>query len=60
AAGLRVLGISLITNRAAGLGCQRLAHDEVLAGAAAAAPRLERIVRGVIARLFTEPRATGR
>lgn len=60
AAGLRVLGISLITNRAAGLGCQRLAHDEVLAGAAAAAPRLERLVRGVIARLFTEPRATGR
>ncbi len=39
AAGMRVAGISLITNQAAGLAPNPLSHEEVIAGAAAAADR---------------------
>lgn len=50
AAGMRVLGIALVTNAAAGLVDQPLHHREVVAAAAAAAERFERVVRGVVAR----------
>jgi purine-nucleoside phosphorylase len=51
ALGLQVLGISLITNSGAGLSPQKLDHTEVLEAGAEAAPRLQRLVRGVVARL---------
>jgi purine-nucleoside phosphorylase len=50
AAGLRVLGISLITNPAAGLG-DVLHHEDVVAVGMAAADRFERLVERVIAAL---------
>ena len=50
-AGVRVLGISLITNPGAGLSPEPLSHAEVLEAGKAAAPRFERLVRGVVARL---------
>jgi purine-nucleoside phosphorylase len=49
--GARVLGISLVTNLAAGITGGHLAHTEVLAEGAAAAPRLGRLLRGVLERL---------
>jgi purine-nucleoside phosphorylase len=51
ALGLRVLGISCITNLAAGLGAQRLTHDEVLAVGRRSAERLATLLRGVIPRI---------
>jgi purine-nucleoside phosphorylase len=51
AAGMRVLGISLVTNAAAGLGVGVLDHAEVMAAAEAAAERFERLVRQILARL---------
>jgi purine-nucleoside phosphorylase len=51
AAGLRVLGIALITNPAAGVMEGPLDHDEVIAAAAAAAEDFQRLVRGTLARL---------
>jgi purine-nucleoside phosphorylase len=48
--GARVLGISVVTNRAAGLG-PPLSHDEVAIAGRKAAGRLERLLRGVIATL---------
>jgi len=47
-AGMQVLGFSIITNMAAGAGDD---HGSVLAASAAAAPRLARVVAGVLARL---------
>ena len=44
-AGLRICGISLVTNPGAGLTGERLSHEEVLAAAAAAGPRLARVIR---------------
>ncbi len=43
AAGMEVLGISLVTNRAAGLG-GRLDHSEVLATAAASVGRMRALL----------------
>jgi purine-nucleoside phosphorylase len=51
ALGLRVLGIALITNAAAGIGEGVLDHDEVVAAGAAAAEDFQRLVRGVLAGL---------
>ncbi len=51
AAGLRVLGIALITNAAAGVVEGSLDHDEVIAAGADAAADFERLVRGVLARI---------
>jgi purine-nucleoside phosphorylase len=51
ALGMRVLGISCITNLACGLSPTPPSHEEVLTTAAAAAVQLERIVSGVVARL---------
>lgn len=51
AGGLRVLGIALITNAAAGISGAPLDHEEVLAAGAEAAERFQRLVLGVLARL---------
>lgn len=51
AAGMRVLGIALITNAAAGISGALLDHEEVIAAGAEAAERFQRLVRGVLARL---------
>lgn len=49
--GARVLGISVVTNVAAGLASQPLHHDEVAAAGRAAAGRLEDLLRGVVSRV---------
>ncbi len=51
ALGLRVLGLSLISNRATGLGGGPLSHDEVLAAGRGAGKRMKLLVRTVIERL---------
>jgi purine-nucleoside phosphorylase len=51
ARGLRVVGISTITNVAAGLGTQALAHQEVLDTADRVKHQLADLVRGIVARL---------
>ena len=48
AAGLRVLGIPLITNPAADLSPTPLNHDEVIAAGAAAQPELSRLLRRIV------------
>lgn len=47
-AGMRVIGLSLITNRAAGLSDAPLGHDEVRAVGLAAEDRLERVTRAFL------------
>jgi purine-nucleoside phosphorylase len=49
--GAEVLGISVVTNRAAGLSPGPLSHDEVAKAGRRAAARLEKVLRGVIAQL---------
>jgi len=49
--GAEVLGLSLVTNLAAGVSATPLDHREVLAAGAAAAPGLGRLLAGVIERL---------
>lgn len=51
ALGMRVLGVSVITNHASGISPTPLSHAEVVAAAAAAGERLEQLIRGVVARL---------
>jgi purine-nucleoside phosphorylase len=51
ALGMRVLGISCITNFACGLALTPPSHEEVLAAAAEASARLETVVAGVVDRL---------
>ncbi len=51
ALGARVLGISLVTNPAAGVTGEPLSHAEVLAEGRAAAPRLGKLLRGVLERI---------
>jgi purine-nucleoside phosphorylase len=51
ALGLNCLGVSIITNRAAGLTGGRLAHDEVLVQAGEAGASLGRLLREVLSRL---------
>jgi purine-nucleoside phosphorylase len=51
ALGARVLGISLVTNLAAGVTGAHLSHAEVLAEGHAAASRLGKLLRGVLERL---------
>jgi purine-nucleoside phosphorylase len=50
-AGLRVCGVSLVTNPGAGLSSAALIHAEVLASAAAAGPRLARVIARFVAEL---------
>ncbi|MBF6101333.1 purine-nucleoside phosphorylase [Nocardia cyriacigeorgica] len=47
----RLLGISLVTNLAAGVTGEALSHAEVLAEGRAAAPRLGKLLRGVLEQL---------
>jgi inosine/guanosine/xanthosine phosphorylase family protein len=47
-AGLRVCGVSLVTNPGAGLSDHPLSHREVLEAANAAGPRLEQVLRGLL------------
>jgi purine-nucleoside phosphorylase len=49
--GARVLGISLVTNYAAGVSSARIDHEEVLDAGRSAGPRLVALLRGVIDRL---------
>jgi purine-nucleoside phosphorylase len=49
--GARVLGVSLVTNMAAGVTGAHLSHAEVLAEGKAAAPRLGKLLRDVVAKL---------
>jgi purine-nucleoside phosphorylase len=51
ALGLRVLGISCITNLACGLAAAPITHEEVLETTARVAARLQQLVRGVVAKL---------
>ena len=51
ARGIRVLGISSITNAGAGLSGAVLSHDEVLEAGRALAADLETVVRGVLSKL---------
>ncbi|PFG66243.1 purine-nucleoside phosphorylase [Propionibacteriaceae bacterium ES.041] len=48
AAGLEVLGISLATNLAAGISPEPLDHAEVIAAGKQAAPRLAKLLRGLV------------
>jgi purine-nucleoside phosphorylase len=50
AAGAEVLGVSLVTNLAAGITGQPLSHDEVLAAGAASAGRMGVLLAEVIGR----------
>ncbi len=51
AAGLEVLGISLVTNLAAGISASHLNHAEVIAAGEAAAPQLRELLTGLVAAL---------
>ncbi|MBI4541742.1 MAG: purine-nucleoside phosphorylase [Gemmatimonadetes bacterium] len=55
ALGMRVLGISLISNAAAGLTAKPLTHEEVLEASAAAAPRFGALIRGCLRELARLP-----
>lgn len=50
-AGLEVLGVSLVTNLAAGISPVPLSHAEVLEAGAAAAPRIGALLAGIVRRL---------
>jgi purine-nucleoside phosphorylase len=51
AAGAEVLGVSLVTNMAAGITGEPLSHVEVLEAGAASAARMGSLLAGVVARL---------
>jgi purine-nucleoside phosphorylase len=51
-AGVEVLGISLVTNLAAGISPQPLSHAEVLDAGKAAAPRIGALLAKIVARLL--------
>jgi purine-nucleoside phosphorylase len=51
AIGMRVLGFSCITNLACGLADAPITHDEVLETTASVAAQLQRLVRGIVAKL---------
>ena len=50
-AGLEVLGLSLVTNAAAGMTGEPLNHEEVLAAGQAAATRMGALLADVVTRL---------
>ncbi|NQU41337.1 MAG: purine-nucleoside phosphorylase [Lentisphaerae bacterium] len=56
ALGMRVAGLSCITNRAAATGNEALSHDEVIAITAAATPRMRAVVGAFIRDLDTPAR----
>jgi purine-nucleoside phosphorylase len=49
--GARVLGISLVSNLAAGIGDTPLSHEEVTAAGRAGAPKLKHLLRGILSQL---------
>lgn len=49
--GLEVLGISLVTNLAAGVGDEPLSHAEVIEAGQAAAPRISRLLADIVGRI---------
>lgn len=51
AMGMRVLGLSCVTNLACGLSTTPITHDEVLETTARAAKKFQTLVKGVVARL---------
>lgn len=53
--GMEVLGISLVTNLAAGIGDQPLSHDEVLDAGQSAAARCGRLLAAIVARIVVAP-----
>lgn len=53
--GLPVLGISLLTNWAAGISDQKLSDEEVLLGAAKTAHRLQALVRLIVEKISENP-----
>ena len=53
-AGLEILGISLVTNPAAGTSDQALSHQEVIEAGQAAAARCGRLLADVVTRIATE------
>jgi purine-nucleoside phosphorylase len=53
--GMRVLGISCVTNMAAGILPQPLDHAEVIRAGREAGPRFTRLLSGILAKLETEP-----
>jgi purine-nucleoside phosphorylase len=53
-AGVRVVGVSLVTNAAAGYTGAPLSHEEVLAAGAEAGPRLAQVIRRFVADLGPE------
>lgn len=50
-AGMEVLGMSLVTNHAAGISAQPLSHAEVLEAGQAAAPRLASLLSNIVKKL---------
>ncbi|GEN79594.1 purine-nucleoside phosphorylase [Actinotalea fermentans] len=50
-AGMEILGISLVTNLAAGVGTEALAHEEVLEAGRAAGPRISRLLAEIVGRI---------
>ncbi|MBC7290610.1 MAG: purine-nucleoside phosphorylase [Actinotalea sp.] len=50
-AGLEVLGISLVTNLAAGISADPLSHEEVLEAGRAAGPRISRLLAEIVGRI---------
>ncbi|MGA2378278.1 MAG: purine-nucleoside phosphorylase [Spirochaetia bacterium] len=55
--GMRVLGVSCVTNMAAGILPQPLDHAEVIRAGKEAGPRFVRLLSGILARLESEPGA---
>jgi len=53
--GMRVVGISCITNAAAGLGAEPLNHTDVLAVTNQGAERFRRLLRAFVHRAFAPP-----
>lgn len=51
-AGMEILGLSLMTNLAAGISPEPLSHEEVIAAGQEAAPRIARLLADIIARMF--------
>ena len=59
-AGMEVLGLAVVTNRAAGLAPTPLSHAEVLEAGRAAAGRLGALIEGVVERIAAERRRPAR
>jgi purine-nucleoside phosphorylase len=50
-AGLEVLGLSLVTNHAAGISGEPLSHGEVIEAGRAAGPRISRLLADIVGRI---------